>query len=102
MTPTPGLAEVAFYVTAALLVAGVVALEVYRLRAGKRGRLRRWLGAGDGFGLGESRAEVEFADGRVVEARVSACTACACRFRPGDAVIVTKTAGGYVIGPAVR
>lgn len=95
--------NVVFYATAAVLVAAVVALEVYRLRAGKRGRIRRLLCApGESFGLGEGRAEVELANGRVVEARVPGCTQCMCRLRPGHGVVVTETGGRFIVGPAVR
>jgi len=95
----PGFYNVVFYATAAVLVSAVVALEISRLRGGKKGRLVRLLCAGEAFGLGEGRAEVKLADGRVVEALVPGCTQCLCRLRPGDAVVLTKTAAGYVVGP---
>lgn len=87
-----------FYGTAALLVGAMVGLEVYRLRAGKPGRLRRFVTAEAAFGLAPRRAEVELDDGRVVEATVPGCTQCVCRFRAGDAVVVTQTAGRYYVG----
>jgi hypothetical protein len=91
-----------FYGTAALLVAAMVGLEVYRLRAGKPGRLRRFVTAEGAFGLAPRRAEVELDDGLVVEATVPGCTQCVCRFRAGDAVVVTKTAGRYYVGAGMR
>ncbi len=90
-----------FYVTAALLFGALVAVEVYRLRSGTKGRIRRLISCGEGFGLAEGRAEVELADGRVVEAKVPGCTQCMCRLRAGDAVVVTKTAGDYYVGAGV-
>ena len=86
-----------FYVTAAALVAAVVGLEIYRLRAGQKGRLRRFLCAGEAFGLGEGRVEVELPGGRVVEARVPGCTQCMCRFKPGDPVMLSRVGDAYVV-----
>ncbi len=91
-----------FYGTAALLLSAMVGLEVYRLRAGKPGRLRRFVAAEGAFGLAPLRAEVELDDGRVVEATVPGCTQCVCRFKAGDAVVVTTAAGGYYVGAGVR
>lgn len=91
-----------FYGTAALLVAAMVGLEVYRLRAGKPGRFRRFVTAGGAFGLVARTAEVELDDGSVIEATVPGCTQCVCRFRAGDAVVITKTAGRYYVGAGVR
>lgn len=96
---SPELYNMVFYITAAALVVAVVGLEIFRLRAGKKGRLVRLLCGGETFGLGAGRAEVKLADGRVVEATVPGCTQCLCRLRPGDAVVLTKTAAGYVLGP---
>jgi len=93
---------IVFYGTAALLVAAMVGLEVYRLRAGKPGRLRRFVTAEGAFGLAPRRAEVELDDGLVVEATVPGCTQCVCRFRAGDAVVVTETAGRYYVGAGMR
>jgi hypothetical protein len=87
-----------FYGTAALLLGALVAAEVYRLRSGKAGRFRRFVTAEAAFGLLPRRAEVELDDGMVVEATVPGCTECVCRFRPGDAVVVTNTAGRYYVG----
>ncbi len=87
-----------FYGTAALLVSAMVGLELFRLRAGKRGRFRRFVSAEEAFGLAPRRAEVELADGRVVEATVPGCTQCVCRFRAGDAVVLTEAAGRYYVG----
>jgi hypothetical protein len=93
---------VVFYVTAALLFAGVVAAEIYRLRRGARGRVRA-LSAGEAdFGLGGVVAEVELDDGRVVEAHVTGCTQCMCRFRAGDRVLVTRANGRLFASPAIR
>jgi len=92
-----------FYVTAAVLLAAVVALEGYRLRLGKAGRLVRFTSPeGAAFGLAPRRAEVELETGEVVEATVPGCTQCVCRFRPGDAVVVTHAAGRYYVGAAAR
>lgn len=91
-----------FYGTAALLVAAMVGLEVYRLRAGRPGRLRRFVTTEGAFGLAPRRAEVELDDGLVVEATVPGCTQCVCRFRPGDAVMITETAGRYYVGAGLR
>lgn len=90
-----------FYGTAALLLSAMVGLEVYRLRAGKRGRFRRFVAGEAAFGLAPRRAEVELDDGRVVEATVPGCTQCVCRFQAGDAVVVTTAAGRYYVGAAV-
>jgi translation initiation factor IF-1 len=87
-----------FYGTAALLVSAMVGLEFYRLRAGKRGRFRRFVTGEAAFGLAPRRAEVELDDGRVVEATVPGCTQCVCRFQAGDAVVVTTAAGRYYVG----
>jgi hypothetical protein len=91
-----------FYGTAALLVAAMVGLEVYRLRAGKPGRFRRFITAEGAFGLVARTAEVELDDGSVIEATVPGCTQCVCRFRAGDAVIITETAGRYYVGAGMR
>jgi hypothetical protein len=91
-----------FYGTAALLLSAMVVLEVYRLRAGRPGRLRRFVSAEGAFGLAPRRAEVELDDGRVVEATVPGCTQCVCRFKAGDAVVVTTAAGRYYVGAGVR
>ncbi len=93
--------DIIFYATSALLFAAVLGLEVYRLRAGKKGRIRRLTACADGFGLGEGRVEVEMEDGSVVEAAVPGCTQCVCRFRAGDAVVVTRQGRRYVVGPAL-
>jgi len=90
-----------FYGTAALLLSAMVGLEVYRLRAGRPGRLRRFVSAEGAFGLVPRRAEVELDDGRVVEATVPGCTQCVCRFKAGDAVVVTTAAGRYYVGAGV-
>jgi hypothetical protein len=90
-----------FYGTAALLVCAMVGLEIFRLRAGKRGRFRRFLSDEGAFGLAQRTAEVELDDGRVVEAAVPGCTQCVCRFQPGDAVVVTKAAGRNYVGAGV-
>jgi hypothetical protein len=90
-----------FYGTAALLLGAMVGLEVYRLRAGKRGRFLRFVTAEAAFGLAPRLAEVALDDGRVVEATVPGCTQCVCRFRAGDAVVVTTAAGRYYVGAGV-
>lgn len=90
-----------FYGTSALLVSAMVGLEVYRLRAGKRGRFRRFVADEAAFGLAPRSAEVELDDGRVVEATVPGCTQCVCRFKAGDAVVVTTAAGRYYVGAGV-
>lgn len=91
-----------FYGTAAVLVAAMVGLEVYRLRAGKAGRFRRFVTADGAFGLVARTAEVEMDDGSIIEATVPGCTQCVCRFRAGDAVVITKTAGRYYVGAGLR
>lgn len=91
-----------FYGTAALLLSAMVGLEVYRLRAGKRGRFRRFVAEEAAFGLAPRRAEVELDDGGVVEATVPGCTQCVCRFKAGDAVVVTTAAGRYYVDAGVR
>lgn len=87
-----------FYGTAAALLAAMVALEVYRLRTGQAGRFVRFVSGTGAFGLAPRRAEVELDAGSVVEATVPGCTQCVCRFRPGDAVVVTRTSGRYYVG----
>jgi hypothetical protein len=84
-----------FYGTGALLLSAMVVLEVYRLRAGRPGRLRCFVTAEGAFGLAPLLAEVELDDGRVVEATVPGCTQC-------DAVVVTTAAGRYYVGAGVR
>jgi hypothetical protein len=91
-----------FYGTGALLLSAMVVLEVYRLRAGRPGRLRCFVTAEGAFGLAPLLAEVELDDGRVVEATVPGCTQCVCRFKAGDAVVVTTAAGRYYVGAGVR
>ena len=91
-----------FYGTAALLLSAMVGLEVYRLRSGKPGVFRRFVNAEAAFGLAPRRAEVELDDGLVVEATVPGCTQCVCRFRAGDAVVVTETAGRFYVGAGLR
>ena len=91
-----------FYGTAAVLLAAMVGLEVYRLRSGKPGVFRRFVSAEAAFGLAPRRAEVELDEGLLVEATVPGCTQCVCRFRAGDAVVVTKTAGRYYVGAGLR
>ncbi len=90
-----------FYGTAALLLSAMVGLEVYRLRAGKRGRFRRFVAGEAAFGLAPLNAEVELDDGRVVEATVPGCTQCVCRFKAGDAVVVTTAAGRHYVGAGI-
>jgi hypothetical protein len=93
---------VLFYGTAAVLLAALVALEGYRLRLGKVGRLVRFTSAEAAFGLAPRHVEVELETGEMVEATVPGCTQCVCRFRPGDAVVVTRAAGRYYVGAAAR
>jgi len=100
LIPTVDVYHILFYGTAALIFAATVAAEIYRLVGGRRGRVRA-LVCGDGFGFGEGRAQVELADGRVVEAAVPGCTQCMCRLRPGDAVVVTQSRGRWLVGPGV-
>jgi len=97
----PQVYHIVFYATAGVLVLGVAALEIYRLRTGRRGRVRS-LSCGAGFGLGDASAEVEMEDGRVITASVPGCTQCVCRLRPGDAVVVSKVMDRFVVGAAVK
>lgn len=94
-------ADWVFNLTAAALFAAVVALEVYRLRRGKPGRIRTFTKPAP-LGIGDAVAEVELKDGRVVTAVVPACAQCLCRFRPGDTVLVAEAAGRLIVTPPLR
>jgi hypothetical protein len=90
--------NVVYIASAAVLLAGMVAVEIYRWRRGTAGRIIDLKIDRITFGLGGARAAVELESGETVNAMVPGCVQCIGHLQPGDRVRVNETRDGYVVG----
>jgi|GEM_PF-1354950 len=90
--------NIVYIASAAVLLAGMAAVEIYRWRRGVAGRIIDLKIDKITFGLGGARAAVELESGETVDATVPGCVQCLGRLQPGDRVRVNETRDGYVVG----
>jgi len=90
--------DIVYIVSAAVLLAGMAAAEIYRWRRGIAGRIVNIEVEKMTFGLGGARASVKMDSGETVEATVPGCVQCLGRLRPGDRVRVNRTRDGFIVG----
>ncbi|UCE27988.1 MAG: hypothetical protein JSW52_04340 [Candidatus Coatesbacteria bacterium] len=90
--------NIVYIASAAVLLAGMAAVEIYRWRRGVPGRIIDLEIDKIAFGLGGARAAVELESGETIDATVPGCVQCLGRLRPGDRVRVNETRDGYVVG----
>jgi hypothetical protein len=90
--------NIVYIASAAVLLAGMAAVEIYRWRRGVAGRIIDLKIDKITFGLGGARAAVELESGETIDAMVPGCVQCIGHLQPGDRVRVNETRDGYVVG----